>query len=216
VATPYNPNPVPETQPQDGAAPVDQFQRGSGGNSSGGRPGTFRGNSPPPAGSGARSNSLNRSSSEEEVEDNFGGGGSGASGTETDERPFGTRRESIDPSDSGDVIPPAKDENSSKFKTQRPNIGTPARQDDPIAGETVIPKRQPAPIEFPPEPGLEDNQPADADELQLDGSPSAFAVAPKTRMALKGRFSSPAIVRLRLRPNRDWTPAPEAPQIARQ
>ena len=232
VSTPYNNAPVPESTPRNGTPPRDDFERGSGtgtgsGSSGGARSRTFEDSQPPAPGTTAPRR-RNRPGNEG-LDENRGTGESESSPTtdnfersEPPERPFNTNREPIPPESTApeEGATPNDDKTSDddanpETGVNGPQLGKPRQVDKPVDGETVIRQREPAPIEMPPAPDLDDEQPADAQELRLDDTQSTIAVAPLARLPLKGRFSSPSIVRLRLRPNAQWTATPEPAQVAR-
>jgi hypothetical protein len=127
---------------------------------------------------------------------------SGADATTSDpfdaKRPVGgNANETNSPTNDNDAVP-------AKSKANRPDLGDPS---------TVIPQKQPAPPELPPEEAApEPNQP---EALNTDEAATTTAVAPKTRLALSGRFSTPKVVRLKLRPNQDWIATPVEPVLAK-
>ncbi len=154
-------------------------------------------------------------------------------GTGDFEQPYGTKSNSPEdrvkkppmPTDSEKKVPDPNDafptnEDPEETKTNRPdldlgpssNTHEPAKPAD--ASETVIPpkQKQPAPtIEFPdPAP-----EPEPVKELDRDSDSTTTGVAPKTRLAIRARFSTPSIVRLKLRPESKWLAAPQAPVLAK-
>lgn len=88
-------------------------------------------------------------------------------------------------------------------KTNRPNLGEPADAD------TIIPSRKkPVPtngVELPEE---------EPKALNRDEKDTTQGVAPKTRLAISGRFGTPSIVRLKLRPTSKWLAEPQPEMIA--
>lgn len=92
-----------------------------------------------------------------------------------------------------------------KTKANRTDLGEPS---------TVIPQKKPAPgIEIPADdPPPNPNQP---EASKADEAATTTAVAPKTRLVLSGRFATPKVVRLKLRPNQDWIATPAEPVLAK-
>lgn len=116
--------------------------------------------------------------------------------------------------DDQQVLFPTEDADAAEVKTNRPDLGAPSDTHDGLSKESIIPRRTPAPIELPSEPQSDDEEPADAFDLKLDEKISTSAVSPKTRLPLHGRFGSPTIVRLKLRPTSRWIVAPEPAKLA--
>lgn len=118
-----------------------------------------------------------------------------------------------------------EDEASTGVKVQRPDLGSASETDSPAdASEAsgaedpqgiVIPQKKPAPIEIPApeEAAPEPNLPEDLQEL--DEKPTSAGVSPKVRLARRGGFGTPSIVRIKIRPNRGWQPTPDSPVVAR-
>lgn len=119
------------------------------------------------------------------------------------------------------------DEASTGVEVKRPDLGSASDADEnppadaeaatgePNPQGAVIKPREPAPLDIPepeeavPEPQLPD------DLKELDEKPTSAGVSPKVRLVLRGRFGTPSIVRLKLRPNHDWQPTSHAPVLAK-
>lgn len=105
------------------------------------------------------------------------------------------------------------DSNDPKTKTNRPDLGAPAN------GSEIIPsKKKPAPVpEDPTAEGATDSGP-DINlppEFKADDKSVSAAVAPKSRLALRGQFGKPSVVRLAVKPTPNWIAAPQAPVLAK-
>lgn len=205
--------------------PDDGFRGGAGG----GNPANNAPADPPPAGRRRRTTPTFEeespaTSSGGDTRSNLNDGtdttrGRRRPGTETDtrpdafERPLGpnsggsTKKEPMPKSNSTsdpDSFIEEEETTPAKTKANRPNLGAPG---------TIIPQKKPAPPELPPEDAApEPNQP---EASKADEAATTTAVAPKTRLALSGRFSTPKVVRLKLRPNQDWIATPAEPVLAK-
>jgi hypothetical protein len=119
----------------------------------------------------------------------------------TDEPADGTSKSAPPPDDSID----GGDESSSK--TNKPDLGKPVPGDT-----TIIPGRKKAAPTDAEEKSLKIELP---DEIQLDEKSTSHGIAPKTRLAITGRYGTPKIVRLKLRPTSKWLADPQQKMIAR-
>lgn len=122
---------------------------------------------------------------------------------------------------------PVNEEESTEVEAKKADLGpasdtenSPADADaaanEPHPGGDVIPPRnRPAQIEIPaPEEIVPEPQPPE-DLKDLEDKPTSAGVAPKVRLVLRGRFGTPSIVRLKLRPNHDWQPTANPPVLAK-
>jgi|GEM_PF-5885919 len=110
-------------------------------------------------------------------------------------------------------------DNAGETKTNRPVLGEPVPADAELVtpktdDKSIIPSRKPAPVESTPEEEALP-EPELPQDLNLDNAATTSGVAPKSRLALAGRFSTPTIVRLKLRPTTRWYAEPLPPVIAR-
>jgi hypothetical protein len=136
-----------------------------------------------------------------------------------DRVPGGSKKEPTPKSDKkvpdpDDLFPP---DDAEETKTNRPDLGPSSNSIDATKPNStdVIPQRKPAPtIPIPAEEAVpEADEPPSA--LDRDNDPTTTGVAPRTRLAIRGRFNTPSIVRLKLRPESKWLAAPQAPVLAK-